>query len=328
MEEKKISNENEITVQLAVIGKFASIMPGIQEIKKPEMNIECLIGFGHHKNLVDEELKLELPIEECTLFTVQHSNHKVEKLKDNNFADELIENSIFAISETMIWNKSIEKVGKDSRHIRQIGRIDIKYCVISSNNKLELIWQNESITKNKHFMKMASCLFPNMIIKNGPTANPVPYISRRLLSVMDLINLGFYSEAFISSFSLLDDLVQEVVKAGLEKKGMEEKKQKELLRAIKEDRLNHYLNNILPLCDMKAMDKENEGLYKELKKKNTLRNNIVHNSKIIERKECLESTLIILNSILWLRQNPFGYKIPEFPILQPIEFQLAKLEKD
>jgi hypothetical protein len=139
------------------------------------------------------------------------------------------------------------------------------------------------------------------------------------MSSLDLINLGFYTESFINLFSLVDDLTQETIKAGLTSRGLAIKEQTQLLRAIKEERLKLYLCNLSKLCGWNSLEEENDALFQRVLKVNTLRNNIMHGSRRLQRSETIEASNSLLSLIDWLRTNPFGFLIPDFPLLKVAE---------
>ncbi|CAD7767073.1 MAG: hypothetical protein DNFNHJIP_00482 [Candidatus Argoarchaeum ethanivorans] len=73
---------------------------------------------------------------------------------------------------------------------------------------------------------------------------------------------------------------------------------------------------------MKTMRKP----YKEqMQKINKKRNDIMHGSIRLTRNTAIESIDIILEILSFLRQNPFGYVIEEFPILKLIEPEYSKI---
>lgn len=321
-----MKDEDKLLVILAVIGKGIILPPGIQKFIDKTLNIDCLIKLDFPKSISDETLDLKINTEDCTLFFITHNNFCLKDLSKPKIVDDFLEKSLYSISETIIWSKGLDMANQHSNYVRQIGRIDLKYCLIYNQDKLELIWKNELMT-NEFMFNIFGNLFPNMVNKNGPTSIPIPYISRRLLNTIDLINLGFYSEAFISSFSLLDDLTQEVTKYGLKKKGFTPVEQKSYLRSIKEERLKNYLTTTLKLCDWKSLEEDNSSLFNDIIKINSLRNNIVHSCKVINRDECLDAITKIIHTILWLANNPFDYVIPKLPYLTPMPVKFTKLIK-
>jgi hypothetical protein len=88
-----------------------------------------------------------------------------------------------------------------------------------------------------------------------------------------------------------------------------------MLRAIKEERLKHFLGNLTKLCDWRSLSEDNQQLYDRLLKANTLRNGIMHGSVRLYRTETIDASNTLLEVIDWLRGNPFGYSIPKFPLL-------------
>jgi hypothetical protein len=81
-------------------------------------------------------------------------------------------------------------------------------------------------------------------------------VMRRYTRCYELLEHGFYSEAFVIAFSIMDDLIQEMLHTLLETKGMQEKNERnEFLRVIKENRLRIYLGPLLKvLCGKSISD--------------------------------------------------------------------------
>ncbi len=318
-----------VVAYLAILGRF-TLLPGIQQIKIGEFGIDCLIRYSFAEHIIDEKKNIKVPTEDCTIFSIEHKNYKREDLNKSQKVDEVLEKSLIAISELSLWSKSKEQVGKISSYIRQVGRSDVKYFFVEISDDSLIEWKNGSYWQSLKGFQILSGFLSNMVVTNGPSQNPTPSATRRILSCLDLINLGFYSDAFITAFALLDDLTQEVLKAGFEKKKLSLKEQKNILRGITEDRLANFLTSILKLCDWVSLEKENEKLFKKLKKINTKRNDIMHGSVRLTRNTAIEYIDIILEILSFLRQNPFDYTIEEFPTLKLIEpeyLKLSNLEK-
>jgi hypothetical protein len=146
-------------------------------------------------------------------------------------------------------------------------------------------------------------------------------VVRRAIASLDLVNLGFYSEAFVTAFSLLDDLTQDVMRAGLKKQGLTEDEQHKLLRAIKEQRLDHFLNLVAKICGWRALKEADPDLWKTLEKVNAKRNDVMHNARRLNREEAINGIDTTLRVVQWLRTNPFGYAIAEIPVLVPTNVQ-------
>jgi hypothetical protein len=170
--------------------------------------------------------------------------------------EHLFEQALQAISEVTIWNKALDQVGQVTAFTRQVGRLDVKFFFIEHSDRL-VAWKNPVFWADRKAAAMMAGFLANMIVQNGPAANPISSVVRRVMAALDLINLGFYTESFVSVFALTDDLTQEVLNAGMAKKGLDAEAQKQLLRAIKEERLKLYLTNLPILCDWKTLEVEN-----------------------------------------------------------------------
>lgn len=311
-----------VTVYLAVIGKVLIPIPTAQLINLSDFNVRCRISSNITPAISDPERGISIDTSDCTIFTISFPELKVPK-QDAQMLREIFEWSVAAVGETIIWNKSIDQIGEVSAFSRQIGTLDVKYCLILMNENDWFAWENPifSTVSVAHLMNgmlndLLGGVFDGATMTNGPSAHPLPPISRRVMNSLDLINLGFFTESFINLFSLVDDLTQEVIKKGLEIKGFSADDQNQFLRAIKEERLKVYLCNLAKLCGWASLAEEKPELYKTVVSVNTKRNKIMHGSTRLLRQEAIDSSNILLSLIDWLRSNPFGFDIPNFPLLK------------
>jgi len=234
----------------------------------------------------------------------------------------VFEQSLSAISEVLIWTKS-HSVGEIPAFIRQIGTTDIKAFFLVGASETRAGWLNPAFTFDRQTAAKMAEMLSNMIVSNGPSANPIPPVTRRVMSSLDLINLGFHTESFVNLFSLVDDLTQEVIKAGMTERGLNADEQKALLRSIKEERLKVYLCNLSKLCGWQSLEEADKSLYDRVIKVNSVRNNIMHGSRRLLPAETIETVNTLLALIDWLRSNPFGFTIPQFPLLSIAEPQFV-----
>jgi hypothetical protein len=312
----------DLVANLAVIGRI-QIIPGILPVSFQEPNVECLVAHSFHNKILDPEHGIEIDTSDCTLFTVTHIGQGAVDVGSEEVIKEIFERSVVAIGEVVIWAKAHDRIGKMSTFTRQIGTLDVKAFFVMSDDKRLVGWLNPAFSFHRDAAAMMSGFLSNMIMSNGPSANPIPPIARRVMSSLDLINLGFYTESFVNLFSLVDDLTQEVIKAGLVKKGLNDDEQKGLLRAIKEERLKIYLCNLAKLCGWQSLEDSNKDLYGSVVKVNTLRNKIMHGARRLSRGQSIEASNVLLLLIAWLRSNPFDFKIPHFPLLQIAQPQFS-----
>jgi hypothetical protein len=312
----------DIVTHAAIIGR-TQLVPGILPVHTLSPPGECLVRHGYWPKVVDPKRNLDLDVSDCTLFNITHKDYPESDLQSRRVAEALFEQALQAISEITIWAKAGDLVGGVTSFLRQVGRLDVKFFFIEASADDPLIvWRNPLFSATREVLAVGAGLLSNMIVTNGPAAHPVPPVTRRAMGALDLINLGFYTESFVSLFALADDLTQEVLRAGMTKKGLSISDQKTFLRAIKEDRLRQFLNNLTKLCDWHSLAETKPELSERLEKANKRRNRIMHGSVRLSRKETIELGNTLLDLIDWLRTNPFPYAIPPFPLLNIAEGEL------
>lgn len=308
----------DLVANVAVIGRV-QLLPGILPVRLEAHKVECLVAHAFPSHIEDPRRGIKIDTSDCTVFTVRHRDRGDVDLAEAKSAQLIFEQSLSAISEVSIWTKSADRVGRMSCFIRQIGTTDVKAFFARGASETLVGWLSPAFTFDRSAAAMMAGLMSNMIVSNGPSANPIPPITRRVMSSLDLINLGFHTESFINLFSLVDDLTQEVVKAGMTGRGLNEEDQRGLLRSIKEERLKVYLCNLSKLCGWKSLDEGSRDLYARVLKVNTTRNQIMHGSRRLLPAETIEAVDVLLELIDWLRSNPFGFEIPLFPLLRIAE---------
>jgi hypothetical protein len=315
----------DVVTHAAILGR-AQLVPGIQPVSVIDPPGNCLVAHAYPGEIVDESRELKVDVTDCTVYTVTHLDFADADVTFRQVAEGLFERALQAISEVTIWNKALDQVGSVTAFTRQVGRLDVKFFLIEHSDQL-VAWKNPLYWADRRLLASMAGFLGNMIVENGPSANPIPPTVRRVLAALDLINLGFYTESFVSVFALADDLTQEVLKTGMAKKGLESESQKQLLRAFKEERLRTFLTNLAMLCDWKSLEAEDPALFTRLMKANSRRNAIMHGSARLTRQETLESVNTLLDTIDWLRKNPFGFSVPAFPLLKVAEGDFLLLQK-
>jgi hypothetical protein len=309
---------SDLTSLTAILGP-AQLVPGRHPVKLIDPPAECLISYSFPDIIEEVRCQLKLPVDDCTVFSITHVGQSGDSLTAGDAeakwhaADAILEQALQTISDFVIWSKTKEQIGTTSAFTRQVGRLDVKCFVINRRDEELIVFQNPVFSATRQMLNMSAGLFLNAIVANSLAVDPVPAIVRRVMSSLDLLNLGFYTEAVVTAFALVDDLVQEIIRAALHGKGLDAKQQKKLLRV--NDRLNTYLTRLTKFCGWKSLADDSPELYERLMNVNNLRNRIMHGSIRLSRAKTLEPVNALLDTIDWLRLNPFGYVIPDFPTL-------------
>src|SRR5690606_4665684 len=154
------------------------LMPGILPVRLELPNVECLVAHAFPNHMEDPKRGIKIDTSDCTVFTVTHRDRgdldlfKIENVKL------VFEQSLSAISEAAIWTKSGDVVGKMSSFIRQIGTTDVKAFFAQGASETLVGWRSPAFTFDRNAAAMMTGLLSNMIVSNGPAANPVPPITR------------------------------------------------------------------------------------------------------------------------------------------------------
>jgi hypothetical protein len=312
-----------VIVHCAVIGRHGSL----------PIETECEIngsfvrvGHKYAKQLQHSHagLKLDVDVSDCTTFRLIHYGKNLDlNSPDAEAILEILDDSLLAISELILWQRLHTQVGEHCNYQRRIGRIDVKFFGVEKEGKLRIVWLSPLFNNLQIQLSSFGNMFTNAIMINGPASSPTTPDLRRLMASIDLINLGFFTEAFVTAFALLDDLVQRVVSGGLLAKGFSSKENADFIRAIKEERLNHYLNSALKLCGWVNLRDENPTLNAKMLKVNALRNKVMHGDRELLRSESLEGVGVAWTLIDFLRNNPFGVPITGMPPQGPATPQLT-----
>lgn len=319
------SPAGDVIANVAVPGR-AFLPPGQLPVQLEQPEVTCLVSYDFPENIVDPRRGIKVITGDCTVFNVRFRGQGSLDLSEMASARLLFDQSLLAISEALLWTKAHDASKRMLTFARQIGVVDVKaFFAYSEDRDLVVGWANPVFAFTRDVSAYMAGLFPQMIMSNGPAAHPLPPLVKQVMGILDLVNLGFHTEAFVNLFSLVDDLVQEVVKAGLVKKDMDNAQQKELLRAIKEERLKIYLCNLSKLCGWSDLKEANEELYRQVVKVNGVRNRVMHGGLRLPPSDAIESVRVLLSLIGWLRLNPFGYPIPQVPLLVVAEPTLKVL---
>jgi hypothetical protein len=143
-------------------------------------------------------------------------------------------------------------------------------------------------------------------------------LARRFVRCFELLEHGYYSEAFIIAFGLLDDYVQPALAQTLATRGVEEPQS--FLRGIKENRLRHYLGRLLKLSTGFDLSERWTDGPSAIEWLNNTRNRIAHAAERVDYSSEARGIYASLKVVVTLSQNGVGSA--EIPVEL---FRLAKL---
>lgn len=255
---------------------------------------------------------VEFPKSLSTLFVVSwddNDNKIASRLKSSGFERHLpIYEALAAISELLLSYKLVRVGHSDGRGLRTIGIGDtlLYFSKVDGTSSGDLNIGLKNYEGNNAWSGSATSVDPH-----GTTNIALPHIgtktvpiARRYVRCFELLEHGFYSEAFIVAFSILDDFVQGVLHNLLEVKGLNTKAERnELLRGIKENRLKLYLGPVLKLAVGRDIDSMWPQSHKALKWLNTTRNDIAHSVESVDYSSASKAIFVCLKVLVLLKEN-------------------------
>jgi hypothetical protein len=210
----------DVVAHVAVIGRH-TLFPSVKPVDVSGRPL--LVAHAYAPKVVDEAHGVEFDVADCTVFTVTHLGRSADfDVENAGHALEVLDDSLAGISEVVLWERARERVGKTSPFQRRVGRVDVKFFSIDGATASAVMWANPLYFTDLAGMGMMAGFLVNMVMTNGPAANPLPPDTKRMMSAIDLVNLGFFTEALVAAFALLDDLTQRVMTGGLANKGFSE----------------------------------------------------------------------------------------------------------
>jgi hypothetical protein len=246
---------------------------------------------------------IELPKNLSTLFVVSWddpNDKDARRLRSNSFERHLpIYDALRTISELLLAFKLTRIGHSDGRGIRTVGIGDTLFffSMIDDTPTGDLNIGLKHYEDNCDPYGTTNLAVPNI----SPDKYPV---AKRYVRCYELLEHGFYSEAFIVAFSVLDDLVQNSLHKLLEKKGLTLSKERdELLRGIKESRLKIFLGPLLKVVFGHDIATLWPNSTKALEWLNSTRNNIAHNGKTVDYATAAKGIYVCLKILVVLKEN-------------------------
>jgi hypothetical protein len=159
-------------------------------------------------------------------------------------ADEAIERALASVNKLLIAYKLAKLNSLDTKHVRTVGHGDMIFW------RADVIDEEERNASRTSGASMVMYHFTSTSVHDPELATfaaiahlsgrtrPIP---RRIVRAFELVQQGFYTEAVIVAYALLDDQLQRLLGKLLIMQG----KSVSLLRDIKEQRLQTYLGSFL-----------------------------------------------------------------------------------
>lgn len=256
--------------------------------------------------------RFEIPKSLSTLLVVSWEDRGAvtsKQLKSKSFERHLpIYVALSAISELLLAYKLVRVGHADGRGLRTVGIGDtlMYFSSIDGVPTGDLNIGLKNYAGNNAWIGASTTGDPH-----GTTALAAPHVgsdslplARRYVRCYELLEHGFYSEAFIVAFSALDDFVQQTLHALLESRGLTSQSERnELLRGIKESRLRLYLGPVLKL----AIGRDIEELWPMAKKAlewlNGTRNRIAHAAEKVDYATAAKGIYGCLKVLVVMKEN-------------------------
>ena len=288
---------------------------------------DCKLEVSYPEHIFDGSQQLQLPVGENTVFTVSwpdKNGRDAARLHSKSFDKFFpVRKALWAINELLLAFKLVRIGHADGSGLRTIGDGDILFDIyqidseppIFSRLGLKLYGRHynwaEDPNDPHHTTELAR---PHIATDSYPVA-------RRFVRCFELLEHGFYSEALIVAFFILDDSVQNMLHRRLEKNGVHSEALRDLIiRGIDRDRLSIYLGKLLLLLEGKTIDDLWPHATKALKWLNRTRNDVAHQAVQLDHSAAAKGIFVCINILAVVHNN--GLSEVEFPIEM---FRHAKL---
>lgn len=297
------------------VGVRGPILPGIYNVGHKNIQVSYPPGV----TLGGEYI--ELPKSLSTLFVVSWADNDgalASRLMSQGFERHLpIYHALAAISSLLLSYKLVRTGHADGRGLRTVGIGDTLVYFSSVDGKPS----NDLNIGLKYYdgNSARQIAAPSADPHNSTTlarphigVNTLP-VARRYVRCYELLEHGFYSEAFIVSFSILDDLVQKTLHILLEEKGLLKRSERnELLRGIKENRLKLFLGPVLKLASGRDIESMWADSNHALTWLNETRNRIAHSEENVDYSAAAQAIFACIKVLVLFKRN--GISDIEIPV--------------
>ena len=113
---------------IALVGKIM-LPPGLY----PSIGLNdrrCVIEPIGTNKIESPKQRIAIDTADCAVFRVHHVDDKHEEPPTQEWLDHLLEQSLVAICEVVVWSKVSEVIHVESPFERQVGRTDVKFFAL------------------------------------------------------------------------------------------------------------------------------------------------------------------------------------------------------
>lgn len=146
------------------------------------------------------------------------------------------------------------------------------------------------------------------VVVNPNSPGPISKEWTAITRAVDLVNHGYFSEALLVGFALLDAMAQDFVKDRIPNLGKEDARW--LLRNMRGQRLETFLGPLLRVC-INASPLDDKKMKSEIAWLNNKRNAIIHSGEQCLRGEAQRGLRTILQILGYLSEKGANYFLPQ-----------------
>jgi hypothetical protein len=206
----------------------------------------------------------------------------------------------------------------DTLHLRTVGYGDLVFSTLRVGDRPTLMGMTSSIWMRdaRGEVRDGGGADPHHIVWNqydrqlvtmhamGHLRGTTRPLSRRFVRCFELIDHGYYTETLIVAFSILDDVVQSSLHELFAKRGLTRPaEQKDITRAVKEERLRRYLGPFLKLLTGRSIDELWRDATIAIEWINSARNRAAHAGAQADRRTALLSIFACFKILLTLAEH-------------------------
>ncbi len=281
---------------------YAPIKPGVYQLEKSVIKVEYL------SHITTPLGPCELPKKMSTVFKVSWTDKNgtaVKKLYSKTHERFLlVYEALDEINKLLLAFKFVSIGHIDGLSVRNVGIADSLFhaCFVDGvqTPDLNMRLRHETwdiVVGNEDPHNTTALAIPHI---KGDT-NPV---SKKFVRCFELTEHGYYTEALVVGFSILDDRIQLMLKDILDLSGIiDDREKNDFLRSIKERRLETYLGPILKLLHGNSIYEMWEYAADALSWLNTERNRAMHGGYTAKRRVATISIYACMRLLSILNQN-------------------------